>query len=147
MSSATVGRPGGPNPDDLAGEYSQRRERILALWNTGDRSRSEIGVAFGISHATVAGVLCKARRGGLAVSTVTPAERGRRAARSLRARRDMAVITPEASLLLRAAWLSGVSAVRIAVMLDTPELLVRMEARRLGLPRRKHSHASTTGRC
>jgi hypothetical protein len=47
------------------------------------------------------------------------------------------VFTPEASLRLRTAWLSGVSAVRIAVMLDTHERLVRIEARRLGLQSRK----------
>jgi hypothetical protein len=52
------------------------------------------------------------------------------------------VITPDASLRLRAAWLAGDSAVRIAVMLDTREGVVRIEARRLGLPRRSRGRVT-----
>jgi hypothetical protein len=46
-------------------------------------------------------------------------------------------ITPDGSLRLREAWLCGDSTVRIAVILDTSEQLVRIEARRLGLPPRQ----------
>jgi hypothetical protein len=121
--------------------YSQKRDRILALWNAGDHTMAEIGVVFGTHACNVAGVLCRARRTGLDVLAIAPSERARRAARSRRlwcdGQPETDVITPEASLQLRTAWLSGVSAVRIAVMLDAPERLVWMEARRLGLPSRK----------
>ena len=125
--------------------HSPKRGRILALWNTGDYTLAEIGVVFRMRAVNVGGVLRRARLAGLNVLTITPSEKGRRAARSRRLCRDgrseVDVVTLEASLQLRTAWLSGVSAVRIGAMLDTTERSVRMEARRLGLPSRRLSAA------
>lgn len=120
-------------------EYSQKRDRILALWNTGDYTYAEIGGELGLNHRYVGSVLRRARLAGVVVLTIPSTERGRRIARSLRLRRDSQpeAMTPDVSLQLRTAWLAGVSAQRIAVMLDTSERLVRAEARRLGLSRRR----------
>jgi hypothetical protein len=126
--------------------YARKRERILALWNTGNYSMSEIGTQFGVRAGNVGAVLRGARRAGFDVLAIAPEERSRRAVRSRRLFRygqaapDLAAA--EASLLIRTAWLSGASALRIASMLDTAELLVRAELRRLGLPPRRKPAAA-----
>ena len=118
--------------------FDERNRRLLALWNTGDYTQAQIGGVFGLRAGRVDQVLRQARVAGLEVLTIDAAERGRRAGRSRRLWRDgrseTGVETPEASQQLRVAWLSGVSAVRIAVMLGSSEPFVRSEARRLGLP-------------
>jgi hypothetical protein len=98
----------------------------------------DIGLVVGLDAHGVSHVLQKARRDGLAVLRITPAERGRRGVRSQVLWRDggrhQPKLTPEVSQDIRTAWLSGLSSLRISIVLNIPESTIRAEAERLGLP-------------
>ena len=58
---------------------SERLKQILTMWNTGDVSIREIGLAFDMPRGSVARTLFEARKRGLKVLTFTHVEAARRA--------------------------------------------------------------------
>lgn len=63
---------------------SKRNARIIAEWNSGHQSKSDIAEIFGVSRNTITGVLERARNRGVNVLSFSPSERTSRQHRALR---------------------------------------------------------------